>query len=138
MSTIAKSLTFAVVQVVNLSFPALSRQQTRVEIVTGGERRRTESVKLKKEKNARWTPNCTCKPSSITLVTFKSHFGAPPCIIHQNSSSPYYTIAFSWTSALPRLTLNWGICLNFNIRNRMNVSNVHLLVGHTNVENLTI
>ncbi|KAF8726584.1 hypothetical protein AX14_007683 [Amanita brunnescens Koide BX004] len=49
------TITFAVVQALNLPFPASSKRQlSRVEIVTGGVRRRTESVKSKKDEIARW------------------------------------------------------------------------------------
>ena len=48
------TVTFAVVQAVNLSCPALSTRQTNIEIVAGGVHRRTQSVKWKKDKITQW------------------------------------------------------------------------------------
>ena len=49
------NIAFPVVEVANLSFPALTRQQSSlVEVVTGNVRRRTNSVKAKKDEIARW------------------------------------------------------------------------------------
>ncbi|KAF8712430.1 hypothetical protein AX14_013105 [Amanita brunnescens Koide BX004] len=55
-SSDARSLiSITIVQAVNLSFPANSRRQlSTVEIITGDVRRRTESIKSKKDKITRW------------------------------------------------------------------------------------
>ena len=53
--TLVLTDTFAVVQAVNLSLPAISRRrQTNVEIVAGDVHRRTQSVKWKEGKITRW------------------------------------------------------------------------------------
>ena len=48
------TVTFAVVQAVNLSCPALSRRQTNIDIAAGGVHCRTQSVKWKKDKITQW------------------------------------------------------------------------------------
>jgi hypothetical protein len=48
------TVTFSVVQAVNLSFPAISRRQTNVEVVAGDLHRRTQNAKWKKDKITRW------------------------------------------------------------------------------------
>ncbi|KAF8708943.1 hypothetical protein AX14_013486 [Amanita brunnescens Koide BX004] len=50
----SSSITITIVQAVHLSFPARSRRQCIVEIVTGDTRRHTESVKSSKDKFSRW------------------------------------------------------------------------------------
>ena len=47
-------VTFAVVQVVNLSFSVISRQQTNIEIVAGDAHCHTQSVKWRKDTITRW------------------------------------------------------------------------------------
>ncbi|KAF8731609.1 hypothetical protein AX14_004590 [Amanita brunnescens Koide BX004] len=53
MSDTLTKYAFAVVQAENLTFPANSRRQCIVEIVTGDIRRLTESVKSEKDRIAR-------------------------------------------------------------------------------------
>jgi hypothetical protein len=48
------AVAFAVLHAVNLSFPAMSRRLTSVEIVAGVVNRHTQSVKSKKDEVTRW------------------------------------------------------------------------------------